>query len=210
MDGSTTLWSPDMKRIAVSAGDDPSDDDRSNGARPHLWSIVIDVATGAPVAQTAHALDVTPFSWSAAGLILTSFELNGNGIAHHYFVWDASPAAPQPSQEAAGMVSPDGRYHLQVEGNTLRVTDANGSRAFDGTSAGDQHAIELVAEGLPTFIGAHTLLLRAEEMLALDLETLETRRLLNDRQARLVRTSTDGARAIVIPGGSHNPSIATR
>ena len=113
-----------------------------------------------------------------------------------------------PAPGAREHVSPDGRYRSIAVGERLRIADGQGERFFE--SALDAAAIIALSENYATWLGPHTVLLRAEEPIALDLETLRTRLVSDDRGASVVTASADGRWVLLRPKGSSASLVASR
>jgi hypothetical protein len=184
----TVIWSPDASKLALSA----EVKTKEKYGAPTI-SIVIDSVKGTRIAETAPELDVRPLEWSKSGLVVEKTEFNDGGITYRHYLWSGGSEPPQavPGAVVKEHTSPDGRYRARSLGDRLRVADTKGGERFF-TSAVDANAIKLLGETIVTWLGPHTLLLHAEEPIALDLDTLKTRFVTDDRRARVVEASRDG------------------
>ncbi|MEJ7734019.1 MAG: hypothetical protein WKG00_33100 [Polyangiaceae bacterium] len=173
-------WSPRGDQLAFGVEREAGD-----GGTDGKVTLVYDAAAATRVDATAPELDARPDGWTSKGLELDhiSFDPGARETKRKHWLWQPGKSAPVPVEgaepAAAEARSPDGRFGVRVRDKGLLVTGEGGERRFTSARVEDQDAIEAL-ESDATWLGGAGLLLRSDDLLLLDLETLKVRLLLPD------------------------------
>jgi hypothetical protein len=171
-------WSPRGDQLALAVEREAGD-----GGTEGRLTLVYDAATATRIDATAPELGARPNEWTSKGLELEHifFEAGDRETKRKHWLWQPGKSAPVPVEgpepPATEARSPDGRFGVRVRDKGLLVTGEGGERRFTSARVDDQDAIESLASEA-TWIGGAGLLLRSDDPLLLDLETLKVRLLL--------------------------------
>jgi dipeptidyl aminopeptidase/acylaminoacyl peptidase len=185
-------WSPDGQSLAVALH-------LKLDAKTASIVRVYDAQTRRAIASTDPGLDVNIHGWSGRELLLVHSEHLKEPPVHDLYTWTPGSDPPKRASTPPPILSPDGRYAVSIDGDTLRVRDTtspDAERTFRATQPDDKLALENL-EVPPTFLGPHGLLFAAEETFVLNLATLKLQRAFPRDDLSENSVSPDGRRMVL-------------
>ncbi|MCC6746952.1 MAG: hypothetical protein IT371_04790 [Deltaproteobacteria bacterium] len=199
------VWSPDGRALALGA--------RRREEQGGWTTLVRRVPSAERDAELCPDGGALPYQWRPEGLWLRQ-AVETPTPRYRYFGW-APRSGEVVTVEPAGILSPDGRYWLELEGARLTVTDHLGTRTIPAAST--ELARELDRLGNlppacpgsrePEWLGGHVLVVGDGAGLALDLGRLAVQPFLPEEAGILARWPSPGGRHAVVALGGAAPRL---